>query len=448
VPAVKATGGAVQPRLSELSAGRGGTLRFGGMWTVVIVLQVAFSVAFLPLAVSQAGLANCGRLEPCGAFDDGFPADQYVTARLGRDPVVPPRTPEERAAFLESSRRLFGEVGDRIAADAAVQGVAFASGLSGMNHLSTPVEFAGEGSDPPIAGYARVLLVDPSYLGLMNATVVAGQSLGPADFGPESRSVVVNEAFVDRVLGGRNPVGGQLRFPQREGEASLIELPAPGTSLEIVGVVRNPGIDSFGPGTHAAIYAPLDLAPLDARAAGSVGMPAAPATQLFVRLRPGSTALARRLHGIVGAVDPSLSLSEVGTAADAWAAVHLGARLFAWTSIAVAAIVLMLSVAGIYALMSFTVSRRTREIAIRTAVGGSRGQILRIVFGRSFLQLLAGVALGGLIAVPTLWDGMADEGPRSLVIVSTLLLGAGLAACLVPVRRALAIEPATAMKSE
>ena len=126
----------------------------------------------------------------------------------------------------------------------------------------------------------------------------------------------------------------------------------------------------------------------------------------------------------------------------------MGNRLRSWIFMAVGAIVLMLSVAGIYALMSFTVSRRTREIAIRTAVGASRGQILSVVFGRAALQLLAGVVLGGLIAVPALWDGVVDEGPRSLVIVSTLLLGAGLAACLVPVRRALAIEPAAAIKSE
>jgi ABC-type antimicrobial peptide transport system permease subunit len=105
-------------------------------------------------------------------------------------------------------------------------------------------------------------------------------------------------------------------------------------------------------------------------------------------------------------------------------------------------------VAGIYALMSFTVSRRTREIAIRTAVGAGRGQIVSAVFRRAAFQLLAGVVLGGLVAVPVLWDGVLDEGPRSLVIVATLLFGAGLAACLVPIRRALAIEPGAAMKSE
>ena len=443
LPAMKATGGAVQSRLGQLSAGGGG-LRLGGVWTVVIVLQVALSVAFLPLAVSQAGTAFNQPVR------SAFPADEYLTAQLGRDPAVPPRTPEEQAALFEGTARLFGEVRDRIGADPAVQSAALASGLSALNHNGGPVEFVGDGSRPPISGGARILLVDRSYLDLMDATVVAGQSLAPADFGPESRSVVVNEAFVDRVLGGRNPVGGRLRIPEREpgSESSTVEVPAAGTSVEIVGVVANPGIDEFGPGAHAAVYAPLDLAPVSPRAVGLVGMPQPPAAQLFVRLRPGAELPVGRLYEMVSAVDPSLRLSEVATAADAWGPVHTGERLAAWIFMAVGAIVLMLSVAGIYALMSFTVSRRTREIAIRTAVGAARGQIVRSVFGRAAVQLLVGVALGSLIAVPVLVDGVADEGPRSLVIVSTLLLASGFAACMVPVRRALAVEPAAAMKSE
>ncbi|MGE0158595.1 MAG: ABC transporter permease [Gemmatimonadales bacterium] len=444
VPALKATGGALQPRLGQLSAGGGGGLRFGGIWTVVIVLQVALSVAFLPLAVSNAAL-----IVTRPVLSD-FPADQYVTAALGRDLSAVQRTPEERAAFLEESARLFAEVRDRVAADPAVRGAALASGLSALNHIVGPVELVGDGSAPPLSGGTRVLLVDRSYLELMNASVVAGLPLGPGDFTPESRSVLVNETFVERVLGGRNPVGGQLRFPEREAgsESSLVEIPPGGTTVDVVGVVSDPGIDAYGPGRHAVVYAPLDLAPVDPEAVGLVGMPGAPSTQLYVRLRAGTELPGNRLYEIVAGVDPSLRLSAVGTAADAWGPVQLGERISAGIFLAIAGIVLMLSVAGIYALMSFSVSQRTREIAIRTAVGAGRGQIVRAVFGRSVAQLMIGVALGSLIAVPVLRDGVADQGPAALVIVLTLLLGAGLAACLEPVRRALAIEPAAAMKSE
>ena len=121
VPALKATSGALQSRLGQLSAGGGGGLRFGGMWTVIIVFQVALSVAFLPLAVSRAESASCGAgvFDECGAFETGpvFPADEYVTAQLGRDPTVPPRTAEERAEFFNVSGQLFEEVRSRIAAE-------------------------------------------------------------------------------------------------------------------------------------------------------------------------------------------------------------------------------------------------------------------------------------------------------------------------------------------
>lgn len=147
-------------------------------------------------------------------------------------------------------------------------------------------------------------------------------------------------------------------------------------------------------------------------------------------------------------MDPTLRPSEVGTAANAWGAVQQGQRLFAWIFLSVAGTVLMLSVAGVSALMSFTVSQRTREIAIRRAIGARREQIVSFVFRRVAIQLLAGVALGSLVAVPVLWSELADEGPRSLLIVPILLLGAGFAACMLPVRRALAIDPATAIKAD
>jgi putative ABC transport system permease protein len=110
--------------------------------------------------------------------------------------------------------------------------------------------------------------------------------------------------------------------------------------------------------------------------------------------------------------------------------------------------VLMLSVAGVYALMSFTVSRRTREIAIRNAVGARRSEIVGAVFRRAGTQLAVGVALGSLVAVPVIRDRLAEGSVRSLLIVVAVLLAAGIAACFVPVRRALAIEPAAAMRAD
>jgi hypothetical protein len=448
VPALKATAGSVQPRLNQLSASGG--VRFGGVWTAVIVFQVALSVAFIPVVVEQSQgvlslVVGPDSPDPGGALlGSRFPAGEYVTAQLARDDVASTRTAGERAEFLEVSRQLFEDVRVRLAAEPGVQGVAFASGLSAMNHVQAPVEVAGVGGEQPAGAYVRTLLVDPSYLDLMGASVVAGRRLEPGDFVIGARSVLVNQAFVDRILGGRNAVGRELRYLEREGESGAVSVPAPGESYEIVGVVENPGMDLYGPGAHSAIYGPLALAPVTARALGLMGMPEAPATQLFVRSRPGAEAIAPRLYGLVSSVDPSLRLSEVGTVEEAWGPARLGENLTVWVLLTVAGIVLVLSVAGTYALMSFSVSQRRREIAIRAAVGAGPAGIVAAVFGRALVQLLVGVALGCLIAVPVL---RGSDGPLTLLVVVVLLGGAGLAACLVPVRRALRIEPVDAIKA-
>jgi predicted permease len=441
VPALKATAGSVQPRLSELSTGAGSGLRFGGIWTVVIVVQVAISVAFLPVAVTQGGTVFTNPL-----VRSTFPADQYLTAQLGRDVVVPPGSESERAAFLEVSRQLFEDVKTRVAADPRVAEVAFASGLSAMNHVIGPVELVGDAGSPPVVGFTRTLLVEPAYLVMMGATVVAGRGLQAADMTPGSRAVVVNQEFVDVVLSGRNAVGGQLRYAERQGESEYIEIPEVGQAYEIVGVVANPEIDEFGPGMHPAVYAPLTLAPVSPRAIGLAGMPEPPATQLYVRLRPGSERASTLLYDVVSSVDPTLRLSEVGTVEQAWRPSHQGQRLGGWILLAVAAIVLTLSVAGIYALMSFTVSQRTREIAIRRAVGAESGRIVATIFKRAFIQLGLGVAVGLLVASPVLLDAESGSA-RNALIVASLLFVAGLAACVVPIRAALRIDPARAIKT-
>jgi putative ABC transport system permease protein len=441
VPALKATGGFARLRLNELSTGAGSGVRFGGMWTAVIVVQVAISVAFLPLAVSQGGAAFKNPL-----LRSTFPADRYVTAQLGRDAVVPPGSDAERETFFEISRQLFEEVKTRVAADPRVAGVALASGLSAMNHVIAPVEFLGDGTSPPVGGGVRTLLVEPAYLDMMGATAVAGRGLQPADMAPGSRSVLVNQTFVDRVLSGRNAVGGQLRYGERRGESRAVAIPEAGQTYEIVGVVSNLEIDAFGPGEHSVVYAPLTLSPVTPHAVGLVGMPQAPATQLYVRLRPGSEPVTAFLYDVIASVDPTLRLSELGTVEQAWKPTHQGERLSGWIFIIVASIVLTLSVAGIYALMSFTVSQRTREIAIRRAVGAAPASIVAAIFKRAFIQLGLGVAVGLLVSSPVLLDSESGSA-RNVLIVASLLFVAGLAACLVPIRGALRIHPAQAIKT-
>jgi ABC-type antimicrobial peptide transport system permease subunit len=121
---------------------------------------------------------------------------------------------------------------------------------------------------------------------------------------------------------------------------------------------------------------------------------------------------------------------------------------WALTSVAwiVGFIVLLLSATGIHALMSFTVARRTREVGIRAALGARPGRIVAGIFARAFLQIGAGVLVGsGLAALTGL--GSARE-VLLLLAADGIMLCVGLAACAVPVRRALSIDPTEALRAE
>jgi ABC-type antimicrobial peptide transport system permease subunit len=114
--------------------------------------------------------------------------------------------------------------------------------------------------------------------------------------------------------------------------------------------------------------------------------------------------------------------------------------------------VLLLSTAGVYSMMSFTVAQRTREIGIRTALGAEPSRVVGDVFGRAFRQVGAGAALGlaiGFIAADgpfALSDGLFRDGPSLVVAVATLIVVMGLLACAYPLRRALRIQPTEALR--
>lgn len=426
VPALKVTGKRVQPTLSQISAGSP-RLRFGGVWTVIIVLQVALSVAFLPTAVigARSALEDAER-------STGFPADSYLAGQLSRElEVAPSELPAgERAAVLARSAELVGEVKRRLEAEPGVEAVTFATKLSGMNHglemihihdLDTAVP-----SDTSPGPMARSLGVGTDYFEVMRARIVSGRGFGPEDVA-SGASVIVNESFVENLMGGRAPVGHRIRYPRRgEGEGERW--------YEVVGVVSDPDMDAFGPGAHTAIYHPITP-----EQSGSL--------QMFVLAGAQAPTVGPRIRSTINAIDPSLRLGELVTVGEAWRPVHRSGRVFAAMQGLVALVALLLSMAGIHALMSFTVSRRTREIGIRAAMGARPARIVAVIFSRAFAQLGLGVLIGSVLAASIRLDDLATDGPLMLGIIVVTMLTVGLIACYLPARRALRIQPTEALRS-
>ena len=144
-------------------------------------------------------------------------------------------------------------------------------------------------------------------------------------------------------------------------------------------------------------------------------------------------------------MDPSLVLDRLGTLDDIVGAPVKVMYLFGLSMGLLVLAALVLATAGVYSLMSFTVSQRTREIGIRTALGAHPRRIVTDVFSRAILQLLLGTALG-LIPLMAPGDLLFQYGPWAAIGIAGVMLIMGLAACWNPVRRALRIQPTEALR--
>lgn len=269
--------------------------------------------------------------------------------------------------------------------------------------------------------------------------MLAGRKFEHADLGEAATAVVVDRAFVQQVLGGASALGRRLRHvdPDRAAEAGGIE---PERWYEIVGVVEslqtNPDPEQVRPG----LFYPV--APRQAEHAS-----------LIVRLRGSTpTDFAPRLRELTAAVDQSLRLGTVRSLAEGDRRRQMIARQVALILALVLASVFLLSAAGVYALMSFAVTQRRREIGIRSALGAQAGQVLRSVFARAAgqiaLGMVIGVAAASLLHFATRGDLVGDRAMVLLSPVALTMAVVGVLAALGPARRGLSIAPTEALEAD
>jgi hypothetical protein len=255
--------------------------------------------------------------------------------------------------------------------------------------------------------------------------VVAGRDFSESEF-ETSQVLMVNQSFVKYVLGGRNAIGQRVKIVSGEVDAATSK-----EWFEIVGVVKDFGWQLQEPQEQSAMYRPT--LPVVGRAG-----------QIAVRARE-TESLAPRLRAIAANVDPTIRLTDVKGLAQAGggeAQANWALTAVAWL---ISFIVLLLSATGIHSLMSFTVSRRTREIGIRVALGARPGRIVRSIFSRAFIQIGAGVVAGSVLASLL---GLGQQKLLLLLGADIVMLIVGLTACAIPLRRALRIDPTEALRAE
>ena len=286
----------------------------------------------------------------------------------------------------------------------------------------------------------RFTRVDAGYFGTFDVPLAGGRRFVDADLNPSADTAIVNRSFVRDLLADGNAIGRRFRYVGRSGDARPQDVTMD-RWYKIVGVVDDFPVHELQPGYIAGkVYQPLP------------GGQSYPAT-LIVRLRGTTPAgFAPRMRELTAGLDPTLQLDEL-LPLDAVLNEERGIiRLGALTMTLVIVSVLMLSAAGIYALIAFTVTQRRREIAIRLALGADRRHIVGSIFSRALGQLLIGVAAG--LAAAALLDRLADgdllggEAGVILPAVSMLMIAVGLLAAVGPARRGLRIQPTDALKSD
>ena len=417
LPALRVTRVNVQDALRNEGAARSG-LRFGGFWTAVIVLQVAITVAFLPLAAGGVFESNRFRQRA-----EGIGAERYIMASVGMDLEDHAL---DSAAFAARRRASFDELERRLRAEPGVQAVAFSDRLPVEDQFKYGIEVDTTAGVPSTGLRTSTLVhVSSGFFSAFGTSVVAGRDFEPLDF-ETGRVMIVNESFARHVLGQRNPIGQRVRIGNGE-----VDLADPDEWYEIVGMVRDFGWQLPLPQEQSAMYLP--------------SLPTGRAGTLAVRMRDPET-FPTRLRTIAAEVDPTIRLTEVQPLAMAGG----GEAKMNWTLTSIAwvigSIVLLLSATGIHALMSFTVARRTREIGIRAALGAGRGRIVAGIFSRAFLQISAGILVGSALAA--LWGLGSVRQVMLLLAADAIMLVVGLAACALPIRRALGIDPTEALRAE
>ena len=429
LPAIKMTK-AVSSKLRETTAGGGG-LSFGGVWTVVIVLQIAVTTAFPAIMYFLKSEVRQTRSQQIGV-----PPERYLSARLGRDANMT----QER--FDATVRR----VRDDLEARPDVARVTIADHLPFMWNGFYVIEVdEGGAAAPPETDFDNAYRITtaavlPDYFDAFEAPPLAGRLLTASDYAGGAPVVVVNQSFVDKVLGGRNAVGRRLRYVRASGGGQPLPMAeAPGTVapwIEIVGVVRDLGMAvEPNPNTAGAYF------PLQPQAVGSV--------MIAARVSGDMAAATNGLRSIARNADPTLRVSEVQPLnlipENGLRTMNYVVRVLGIAG----AVGLTLALSGIYAVMAFAVSRRTREIGIRVALGSSRLRVVLTILRKPLIQAAMGSVLGPilftLLPIPIAVTPAYVLGMAAYMV---LVFGVCMLACLVPARRVLRIDPIAALRAD
>ena len=402
------------------SSGRG----VRALSSILVVTQIAVALVLLTGAgLLMQSFANAIKVDP------GFNPDKVVTGRI----AIPAahRASDEAAnkfrdRLLQGLREIPGVTSVALASATPFQG-----GLP-INAFTLEQDTLPPGSPQP--GAFRIV-VTPGYLQTLGLTLVDGRFYEERDLAPNQKLFVVDQSFAKKFFPSRSAIGGRFTFGNRPDKDS--DWPV------IIGVVKD--IPHNGVEEKSGNPFIYQLLPPGARPGGMT---------MFLRSERPPADLVNALRAKVHEIDPKVFLFDTGALAQVVSSSFDNRRAVMLLLVAFAGLALFLSALGIYGVLAYDVSQRTREIGVRGAIGASREQIIGLILRQGLWKAGVGIVIGLVGAlllsrsITTLLFAVKPTDPIVYVAVSAVLLLVALLASYLPARRAAAIDPLVALRDE
>jgi predicted permease len=384
-------------------------------------------------------------LSGAGAAIGGFA--RLMHANLGYDPhnAMSVGIPVHDNTYpgWEARSQFFEQIRERIAAMPEVISAGISTNATPPdNGWNTHFEILGK--PVPEERELRTNFVSPEYFTVLRIPLLQGRLFDHAETMRGARLALVNQTMAKQYWPQGGAIGQQVRVPQLKGEPPFSPAaPESDGWLQIVGIVADALDDGLRKPVKPAIYVPYTMR-----------MPMF--TQILVRARVEPLTVLRAVRAQVRAVNPDQQVMGQVRNLEQWIAGQQEVaqeRLVATLFSAFAVLALLLSILGLYSVVSYIVAQRTGEFGIRMALGASRTHVLRLVFASTALSVGGGMVSGVVLSlalkgVLARWSEGSSMDAGIVLAVVALLIAAATAACMLPAYRASSIDPLTALRYE